>query len=413
MPVSSGDRRTTASTNTKGKWNNVYECDTGADNVIGKNEIDNHADTICAGPNWRVVEFTGEYCDVSPFSSTYQPLKNVPVAKCATVYTCNTTGATVLLVADQVLWFGSSLGTSLINPHQLRAYGLSVCDDPWDPHRILGIDTDEIHIPFYSHGTNLYFESRSPSTQELDTLPSVFISGPRWNPNDVEMPTRSVSVYATNRNTCVVSHRDTFASEPERLLANISPVYNTRALAALYSSTVRAGTPTGTETGTVAATITSDRHTKVTPENLSRIWNVGLDTAKRALQVTTQRGIRTALHPLHRRYRVDHLHLNRRRLNGDWYTDTLFAKVKSLQGNVCAQVYTNGSYTTVHPMTSKSRVAETLTEFADDTGIPDTLTSDGAPEMVGAKTDFMREVNRLKIRLKRAEVGKVKPKLCC
>ena len=222
----------------------------------------------------------------------------------------------------------------------------------------------------------------------------------------MEMPTRSVSVYATNRNPCVVSHRAIFASEPERILATISPVYNTRALAALYSSTVRAGTPTGTEPGTVAATITSDRHTKVTPENLSRIWNVGLDTAKRALQVTTQRGIRTALHPLHRRYRVDHLHLNRRRLNGDWYTDTLFTKVKSLQGNVCAQVYTNGSYTTVHPMTSKSRVAETLTEFTDDTGIPDTLTSDGAPEIVGAKTDFMREVNRLKIRLKRAEVGR-------
>ena len=128
--------------------------------------------------------------------------------------------------------------------------------------------------------------------------------------------------------------------------------------------------------------------------------------AKRALQVTTQRGIRTALHPLHRRYRVDHLHLNRRRLNGDWYTDTLFSKVKSLQGNTCAQVYTNGCFTTVHPMTSKSRVGDTLTEFSDDTGIPDTLTSDGAPEMVGPKTDFMKEVNRLKIRLKRAEVGR-------
>jgi hypothetical protein len=122
--------------------------------------------------------------------------------------------------------------------------------------------------------------------------------------------------------------------------------------------------------------------------------------AKRALQVTTQRGIRTALHPLHRRYRVDHLHLNRRRCNGDWYTNTLFSKVKSLQGNICAQVYTNGCFTTVHPLTSKSRVGDTLTEFSDDTGIPDTLTNDGAPEMVGPKTDFMKAVNRLKIRLK-------------
>jgi hypothetical protein len=76
--------------------------------------------------------------------------------------------------------------------------------------------------------------------------------------------------------------------------------------------------------------------------------------------------------------------------------DTLFSQTISLEGNTCAQVYTNGNYTSVHPMTSKSRVRITLTEFSDDVGIPDSLTSDGAPEMVGPKTDFMKEVNRLK-----------------
>ena len=57
-------------------------------------------------------------------------------------------------------------------------------------------------------------------------------------------------------------------------------------------------------------------------------------------------------------------------------------------------------------MTSKSRVGFTLTEFSDDVGIPDTLTSDGAMEVVGPKTEFMKEVNCLKVRLKRAEVGR-------
>ena len=57
-------------------------------------------------------------------------------------------------------------------------------------------------------------------------------------------------------------------------------------------------------------------------------------------------------------------------------------------------------------MTSKSRVGFTLTQFSDDVGIPDTLTSDGAMEIVGPKTEFMKEVNRLKVRLKRAEVGR-------
>jgi hypothetical protein len=35
----------------------------------------------------------------------------------------------------------------------------------------------------------------------------------------------------------------------------------------------------------------SDRHSKVCPEELSRKWNVGLETAKATLDVTTQHGV--------------------------------------------------------------------------------------------------------------------------
>ena len=62
-----------------------------------------------------------------------------------------------------------------------------------------------------------------------------------------------------------------------------------------------------------ASVITNDRHSKVTPEELARKWNVGLQTAKDMLQVTTQCGIRTAVHPMTRRVRVDHLNLHRTR----------------------------------------------------------------------------------------------------
>ena len=57
-------------------------------------------------------------------------------------------------------------------------------------------------------------------------------------------------------------------------------------------------------------------------------------------------------------------------------------------------------------MDLKSKVAQVLTEFADDVGIPDLLLSDGASEMIGPRTEFMKEVNRLKIRLRRSEVGR-------
>jgi hypothetical protein len=66
---------------------------------------------------------------------------------------------------------------------------------------------------------------------------------------------------------------------------------------------------------------------------------------------------------------------------------------------------TNSNFTTVHPVNSKARVAQALTEFTDDFGVPDTLLSDGDAEVTGQHTDVMKEVNRLKIRLRRSETG--------
>jgi hypothetical protein len=47
-----------------------------------------------------------------------------------------------------------------------------------------------------------------------------------------------------------------------------------------------------------------------------------------------------------------------------------------------------------------------LTDFTDDVGIPDSLMTDGAPEIIGLGTEFMKEVSQLKIRMRRSEVGR-------
>jgi hypothetical protein len=68
-------------------------------------------------------------------------------------------------------------------------------------------------------------------------------------------------------------------------------------------------------------------------------------------------------------------------------------------------VLTNGSFTTVHPLDSKAKIARALTEFANEVSIPNSLLSDKVPKIVGPRTDFMKEVSRLKIKLKRSKVG--------
>eukprot|EP00957_Ditylum_brightwellii_P102898 7842626-Ditylum_brightwellii.AAC.1 len=84
--------------------------------------MDLHADTCCAGANWHVVDFTGEVCEVNPFLNSYEPMQEVPLAKYATVFTDKDDAAEMLLMADQMLWFGTQLPHSLINPNQIRAY---------------------------------------------------------------------------------------------------------------------------------------------------------------------------------------------------------------------------------------------------------------------------------------------------
>jgi hypothetical protein len=149
------------------------------------------------------------------------------------------TGTTVLLIADQVLWFGANIPTSLINPHQLRDHGLGVCDDPWDPYRAVGIESDKGFIPFSSQGTTLYFEMRSPTTWELDSLPIILLTAPRWNPHDFTMPKGTVSVFSTVRSMESIQPCENF-SETDYVLGTISPALDTHLLATLpvldYSS---------------------------------------------------------------------------------------------------------------------------------------------------------------------------------
>jgi hypothetical protein len=107
---------------------------------IARNEMDMHADTCCARSNWSVLEYTGELCKVTPFLSSDEPVTEIPISRCCTVWTDQRDSSEYLLVGDQMLWFGRSLPHSLSNLNQLRAYGLLINDDPFDHKCDFGIE---------------------------------------------------------------------------------------------------------------------------------------------------------------------------------------------------------------------------------------------------------------------------------
>ena len=149
-----------------------------------------------------------------------------------------------------------------------------------------------------------------------------------------------------------------------------------------------------------------NRHSSPTPETVSRLWNVGLETAQRTLLATTQQGIHSAVHPIFRHYRVDHLNFHRKRLHATFHTDMLFSKIFSLRGNKCAQVFTNGTFTAVYPIVSKSHAGDSLWELINDVGVPDQLYADLAVEHTGMNTEFQQQVRKFHIQMHYAEKGR-------
>jgi hypothetical protein len=379
--------------------------------TVARCEMDSHADTCVAGPNFSVLEFTGEQCDVTPYTSDYQPITNVSVVNAVTAFTDESNGETVILNFNQVLWYGKRMKMSLINPNQLRHFGITVSDDPTDTTRPFGISTGEgLFVPFQMEGTTVYFETRVPTGWELENCKSIQVTDSTvWNPSNVTIagvssdPDLPMMEIATRRSLFALRATNTDTSEES---CNDLAPYNELTLLSRMIGKVNVAT--AHRDVNVSFVGSKERHSQVNAETVARKFRCGLETAQRTLKTTTQRGVRQSIHPLHRRYRVDHLNLHQRRLNDTFYMDTLFSKIKSLNGHTCAQLITNGTFTRIYPMEPKSshNIAQALNEFVDDVGIPGTLICNLASEQTGKNTEVLKAVRRFHIHLLPAEKGR-------
>ena len=138
------------------------------ENNIARSEIDNHADTCCFDANFTPLYFTGQVCDVSPFSNECSSMLNVKVCAAAIAWDDPITGHTSVLKFHQGLWFGSKFPNSLINPNQCRLFSIFLCNDPFDPHckmEMYDTETGTV-IPLAMHGSTCHFELWAPTKLE-------------------------------------------------------------------------------------------------------------------------------------------------------------------------------------------------------------------------------------------------------
>lgn len=143
---------------------------------------------ICAGRNCRIKYYTPFECSVSPFLEEYQDQQNIRRFTALTAATIAQMGETVILRLGQYLDFHDKMNKTLLNPNQLYAFGISICNDPTDEHRPLGIQLDSnTHLPLYMNWSNCGLMTWSPTNHE--DLESCCISNISdvndWDPSNV------------------------------------------------------------------------------------------------------------------------------------------------------------------------------------------------------------------------------------
>ena len=357
----------------------------------GRIELDTHADTTVLGSNCVVPSYTGKECEVSPYSSQYEAVQNVPVVTGATVWTNAVDGTAYLLIFHESLRMGDKLDHTLVNTNQLWAYGVSVQDNPFDA-KPLSITTNDISVKLYSEGTIICGDTWTPTESKLSQLPRLILTSPHdWDPHNVCFPFNSGQL---SDNMSIESNHSIFAVDT--LLQHT--IYDPIMVASLMSSHVQVAevtVPSTLQDVPSAQTFQSkERHSTVTPSDLSERWYIGLGQATQMLKATTQWLMRSAILPLARRYCVDRMFV-RPCIRGTIYMDTMNGCYKSLDGNRHAQIFANELFfATAYPMEHKSSAGQALKQFISDFGIPNKLVCDGAAEQVGKRTEFQATVRK-------------------
>lgn len=246
-------------------------------------EIDNHADTTCIGRNCRIESYTSYECTVSPFLEEYQEQLNVRICTTLTAATIPRTGETVILRLGQCLDFHEKLNKTLINPNQLRAFGINVCDDPTDEHRPLGIRLDSnTHLPLYMSGSICGLMTWYPTNEELESCRIFDLSDVNdWDPARVVFPNNSAS--SGHRYSDV----DALVSRKSHVMFDCRVSCNDCILPAFESLCI-------------SSAVTAERHHTPDAKSLSEKWDCSIETAKATLEATTQLNLRSAVAPLSR-----------------------------------------------------------------------------------------------------------------
>jgi hypothetical protein len=194
-------------------------------------ELDSHADTSCAGSNFKVIGHTNKICDAAHFSNHYDVMKRIPIVKAGTAYD-SPNGRTYIHILNQALCMGDYLDNALLCPNQIRSHDVIVDDVPehLSPDPIIATHSiyfpkKHVRIPLKPGGCISRIPKRLPTQKEIEECEWLILtSGAEWNPHsedfelnkhliEVERPNRDCMLFALHTNSnCEISKTLSYCS---------------------------------------------------------------------------------------------------------------------------------------------------------------------------------------------------------
>ena len=371
----------------------------------GRCELDSHADTFVAGRNCTVLHYTERICDVMPYSDDYEAKTGISIVQAATGYTA-ANGQRYILVFNEALWMPER-ENSLMNPNQLRHFGIEVQDNPYDQNPMLirkESDTDGFVACLKSRGTDIFIDTWTPTDQDLrENVHVVLTSLTQWDPHSIRFPQTSKSEIdeiegynISSINTATQRDETDYGdSYHETLRVFDINTFNARIM---KSSVI----PTLVSTGKISEDtllppktfLSSKQHSNTTPEDLSEVWNISVEQAKMTLEATTQHHARSAIMPLSRRYRIDRM-FEPTRLRSSMASDTMDPRCAGLHGDRYCQVFGNKQmFAEAYPIGKKSDCDDALRRFLQEYGAPDEMITDGSREQTAKGSKFQSTLRK-------------------
>jgi len=332
------------------------------------------------------------------------------------------TGETFMLILHQAILV-PKMRVNLLSPMQLRDNGIRVNDEP---KHMVPNPTDEVHaitislgnadekliIPLAYRGVTSYFPTRRPTAEEYENSDlshrfELTAEDHEWDPDTKQFELQEAAMLDSNGRLKDETVPDgnsrrilaSFHSSTNKSSANVEPEVDF-GLALEYWRKVG---PTRTSRS-LKAFRSGERSPNIDPRVLAKRWGISLESAKKTLKATTQKGVRTILHPhFARRFRTNDRQLRYRRLPVEMFTDTLeSSRVSWYRRNKYAQVFaTRNGWVRAFPMRKKSDAHEGFSLMAQRDGIPTAIIADGSKEQTLGQ--FRKKCKEAGVRFKQTE----------